>query len=63
MFLLYNILFSFAERHGLRGNTEIQCLFNMSITAMRHEIEMNHAPIKGDVTVLDTLLTKIPTFR
>ncbi|VVC94991.1 unnamed protein product [Leptidea sinapis] len=42
---------------------EIQCLFNMSMAAMRHEIETNHAPIKGDVTVLDTLLAKIPTFR
>lgn len=35
----------------------------MSISAIRHEIELNHAPIKGDVTVLDTLLAKIPTFR
>lgn len=52
-----------AERHGVRGNTEIQRLFNMSISAIRHEIELNHAPIKGDVTVLDTLLAKIPTFR
>lgn len=52
-----------SERHGVRGNHEIQCLFNMSMTAMRHEIETNHAPIKGDVTVLDTLLAKLPTFR
>ena len=47
----------------MRGNPEIQCLFNMSMAAMRHEIETNHAPLKGDVTVLDTLLAKIPTFR
>ncbi|XP_041985764.1 probable nuclear hormone receptor HR3 isoform X6 [Aricia agestis] len=52
-----------AERHGVRGNPEIQCLFNMSMAAMRHEVETNHAPLKGDVTVLDTLLAKIPNFR
>lgn len=53
----------FLERHGVRGNPEILVLFNMSMAAMRHEIETNHAPLKGDVTVLDTLLTKIPNFR
>lgn len=51
------------ERNGVKGNTEIQRLFNMSMSAIRQEIEANHAPLKGDVTVLDTLLTKIPTFR
>lgn len=55
--------FVFAERNGVRGNTEIQRLFNMSMSAIRQEIEANHAPLKGDVTVLDTLLNKIPTFR
>jgi nuclear receptor subfamily 1 group F member 4 len=53
----------FAERNGVRGNTEIQRLFNMSMSAIRQELEANHAPLKGDVTVLDTLLNKIPTFR
>lgn len=61
--LYQSLVLLWPERHGLRGNTEIQCLFNMSMTAMRLEIEMNHAPLKGDVTVLDTLLAKIPTFR
>lgn len=53
----------FSERPGVRGNTEILRLFNMSMNAIKQEIEANHAPLKGDVTVLDTLLTKIPTFR
>jgi len=35
----------------------------MSMSAIKQEIEANHAPIKGDVTVLDALLNKIPTFR
>ncbi|XP_073964811.1 nuclear hormone receptor 3 ROR-beta isoform X8 [Choristoneura fumiferana] len=61
--LYQSLVLLWPERHGVRGNHEIQCLFNMSMTAMRHEIETNHAPIKGDVTVLDTLLAKLPTFR
>lgn len=51
------------ERNGVRGNTEISRLFNMSLSAIKQELESNHAPLKGDVTVLDTLLNKIPTFR
>lgn len=53
----------FLERNGVRGNTEISRLFNMSLSAIKQELESNHAPLKGDVTVLDTLLNKIPTFR
>lgn len=52
-----------AERNGVRGNTEIQRLFNLSMNAIRQELETNHAPLKGDVTVLDTLLNNIPNFR
>jgi nuclear receptor subfamily 1 group F protein 4 len=52
-----------SERSGVRGNTEILRLFNMSMSAIKQELESNHAPLKGDVTVLDTLLNKIPTFR
>lgn len=51
------------ERAGVRGNTEIFRLFNMSMSALKQELESNHAPLKGDVTVLDTLLNKIPTFK
>lgn len=55
--------FILVERNGVRGNTEIQRLFEMSMSAIRQEIEANHAPLKGDVTVLEILLNKIPTFR
>ncbi|XP_041985724.1 probable nuclear hormone receptor HR3 isoform X2 [Aricia agestis] len=61
--LYQSLVLLWPERHGVRGNPEIQCLFNMSMAAMRHEVETNHAPLKGDVTVLDTLLAKIPNFR
>ncbi|XP_035904824.1 probable nuclear hormone receptor HR3 isoform X6 [Anopheles stephensi] len=61
--LYQSLVLLWPERNGVRGNTEIQRLFNMSMSAIRQEIEANHAPLKGDVTVLDTLLNKIPTFR
>ncbi|XP_039747831.1 probable nuclear hormone receptor HR3 isoform X2 [Pararge aegeria] len=61
--LYQSLVLLWPERNGVRGNPEIQCLFNMSMAAMRHEIQTNHAPLKGDVTVLDTLINKIPTYR
>ncbi|CAO1394344.1 unnamed protein product [Diamesa tonsa] len=61
--LYQSLVLLWPERNGVRGNTEIQRLFNMSMSAIRQELESNHAPLKGDVTVLDTLLNKIPTFR
>ncbi|XP_031640742.1 probable nuclear hormone receptor HR3 isoform X4 [Contarinia nasturtii] len=61
--LYQSLVLLWPERNSVRGNTEIQRLFNMSMSAIKQEIEANHAPIKGDVTVLDALLNKIPTFR
>ncbi|XP_050558296.1 probable nuclear hormone receptor HR3 isoform X7 [Spodoptera frugiperda] len=61
--LYQSLVLLWPERHGVRGNPEIQCLFNMSMAAIRHEIESNHGPVKGDVTVLDTLINKIPNYR
>ncbi|XP_055921498.1 probable nuclear hormone receptor HR3 isoform X2 [Eupeodes corollae] len=61
--LYQSLVLLWPERNGVRGNTEIQRLFNLSMNAIRQELEANHAPLKGDVTVLDTLLNKIPTFR
>ncbi|XP_037916386.1 probable nuclear hormone receptor HR3 isoform X3 [Hermetia illucens] len=61
--LYQSLVLLWPERNGVRGNTEIQRLFNLSMNAIRQELESNHAPLKGDVTVLDTLLNKIPTFR
>ncbi|XP_055634861.1 probable nuclear hormone receptor HR3 isoform X7 [Toxorhynchites rutilus septentrionalis] len=61
--LYQSLVLMWPERNGVRGNTEIQRLFEMSTSAIRQEIETNHAPLKGDVTVLEILLNKIPTFR
>ncbi|KAG5683151.1 hypothetical protein PVAND_012449 [Polypedilum vanderplanki] len=61
--LYQSLVLLWPERSGVRGNTEILRLFNMSMNAIKQELESNHAPLKGDVTVLDTLLNKIPSFR
>ncbi|XP_073845003.1 nuclear hormone receptor 3 ROR-beta isoform X2 [Musca autumnalis] len=61
--LYQSLVLLWPERNGVRGNTEIQRLFNLSMNAIRQELEANHAPLKGDVTVLDTLLNNIPNFR
>ncbi|GLV39890.1 Hormone receptor 3 [Carabus blaptoides fortunei] len=52
------------DRPGLKGLGEISRLSQAVIRALRIELERNHSvPIKGDVTVCDALLTKIPTLR
>ncbi|XP_031355789.1 probable nuclear hormone receptor HR3 isoform X7 [Photinus pyralis] len=52
------------DRPGLKGIGEISRLSQAVIRALRIELEKNHSlPIKGDVTVCDALLTKIPTLR
>lgn len=56
--------FCIADRPGLKGVGEISRLSQAVIRALRIELEKNHSlPIKGDVTVCDALLTKIPTLR
>ncbi|XP_017769820.1 PREDICTED: probable nuclear hormone receptor HR3 isoform X2 [Nicrophorus vespilloides] len=52
------------DRPGLKGIGEISRLSQAVVRALRLELERNHSlPIKGDVTVCDALLTKIPTLR
>ncbi|KAF5304802.1 hypothetical protein FQR65_LT07819 [Abscondita terminalis] len=52
------------DRPGLKGIGEISRLSQAVIRALRIELAKNHSlPIKGDVTVCDALLTKIPTLR
>ncbi|CAH0551806.1 unnamed protein product [Brassicogethes aeneus] len=52
------------DRPGLKGLGEIGRLSQAVVRALRLELERNHSlPIKGDVTVCDALLTKIPTLR
>ncbi|KAF6203738.1 hypothetical protein GE061_002072, partial [Apolygus lucorum] len=51
-------------RPGLKGLGEIGRLGQAVLRALRIELDKNHTlPIKGDVTVCDALLTKIPTLR
>ncbi|XP_054280030.1 probable nuclear hormone receptor HR3 isoform X1 [Macrosteles quadrilineatus] len=52
------------DRPGLKGLGEIARLGQACLRALRMELERNHTmPIKGDVTVCDALLNKIPTLR
>ncbi|XP_044738337.1 probable nuclear hormone receptor HR3 isoform X1 [Chrysoperla carnea] len=52
------------DRPGLRGVAEISRLSQAVLRALKAELDRNHAlPIKGDVTVCDALLTKIPQLR
>ncbi|XP_046684025.1 probable nuclear hormone receptor HR3 isoform X2 [Homalodisca vitripennis] len=52
------------DRQGLKGLAEITRLGQACLRALRTELERNHTmPIKGDVTVCDALMNKIPTLR
>uniref|UniRef100_A0AAR5PAU8 Probable nuclear hormone receptor HR3 n=1 Tax=Dendroctonus ponderosae TaxID=77166 RepID=A0AAR5PAU8_DENPD len=55
---------SVLDRPGLKGTIEIGRLNYAVIRALKIELDRNHSsPIKGDVTVCDALLTKIPNLR
>ncbi|KAL1513918.1 hypothetical protein ABEB36_003256 [Hypothenemus hampei] len=52
------------DRPGLKGIAEIGRLNQAVLRALKLELDKNHSlPIKGDVTVCDALLTKIPNLR
>ncbi|XP_056648713.1 probable nuclear hormone receptor HR3 isoform X5 [Diorhabda sublineata] len=52
------------DRSGLKGILETGRLNQAILRALRMELDRSHSlPIKGDVTVCDALLTKIPTLR
>ncbi|XP_033232203.1 probable nuclear hormone receptor HR3 isoform X4 [Belonocnema kinseyi] len=52
------------ERHGLKAIREIKNLYDMVVRALRAELEVSHmSPIKGDVTVCDAMLGKMPELK
>ncbi|KAI1306526.1 putative nuclear hormone receptor HR3 [Halotydeus destructor] len=52
------------DRPGLKGMHEITPLNAAILKALRNELNKTHKlPIKGDVSVADTLLSSIPTLR
>lgn len=62
-YLLIYLIFS-SDRPGLKGLAEIGRLGQAVLRALRIELDRNHTmPIKGDVTVCDALLGKIPSLR
>ncbi|KAL0268987.1 UNVERIFIED_CONTAM: hypothetical protein PYX00_010742 [Menopon gallinae] len=52
------------DRPGLKGTTEINRLRHAVARALRFEMDRNHIlPLKGDVTVYDYVMAKIPPLR
>ncbi|GBM27292.1 putative nuclear hormone receptor HR3 [Araneus ventricosus] len=52
------------DRQGLKGLAEIQRLSNATLKALRQELDRTHKlPFKGDITVCETLLARIPALR
>ena len=58
------VCFNFLDRPGLKGILEIQRLNQALLRALRLELGKTHKVfLKGDVTVLDILLSKTSTLR
>lgn len=56
--------FFLPDRPGLKGLADITRLSQAVIRVLRSELDRNHvAPIKGDVTVCDAMLAKLPQLR
>lgn len=54
----------FADRPGLKGTEEIGKLNAAVLRSLRLELAKTHRhPIKGDVTVTDALLARVPQLR
>ncbi|XP_054161870.1 probable nuclear hormone receptor HR3 isoform X2 [Oppia nitens] len=52
------------DRHGLKGIVDIQRLNQAILKALRFELSRTHIkPFKGDVSVFDALINKIPLLR
>lgn len=52
------------DRPGLKGTGEISRLNGAVLRALRYEAAKTHRhPIKGDVTVVDALLARVPQLR
>jgi hypothetical protein len=53
-----------ADRPGLKGTGEISRLGGAVLRALRYETSKTHRhPLKGDVTVVDALLARVPQIR
>jgi len=58
------LLVSIADRMGLRGTLEIQRLSQAVLRALRLELSRTHrTPLKGDVSVADSLAARLPALR
>lgn len=63
---MYYIIFvsCFQDRPGLKGLADIQRLNQATLKALRQELDRTHKlPFKGDITICDALLARIPALR
>ena len=52
------------DRMGLRGTLEIQRLGQAVLRALRLELSRTHrTPLKGDISVADSLAARLPALR
>ncbi|KAJ8687289.1 hypothetical protein QAD02_023083, partial [Eretmocerus hayati] len=52
------------DRPGLKGHAEVRKIYEAVLRAMRAELDRSHiSPLKGDVTVCDAMIAKIPQLR
>lgn len=53
-----------ADRPGLKGVPEITRLSTAILKSLRYELDKTHEqPYKGDVSVFDSLVAKLPSLR
>ncbi|XP_032456311.1 probable nuclear hormone receptor HR3 isoform X11 [Nasonia vitripennis] len=52
------------DRQALRGHGEVRRIYEAVLRALRSELDRTHvSPLKGDVTVCDALVAKMPQLR
>ncbi|XP_014212733.1 probable nuclear hormone receptor HR3 isoform X1 [Copidosoma floridanum] len=52
------------DRPGLKGHAEVRRIYDAVLRALRSELDRSHSvPLKGDVTVCDAMIAKIPQLR
>jgi len=62
-YFIYNSMVT-SDRMGLRGTLEIQRLGQAVLRALRLELSRTHrTPLKGDISVADSLAARLPALR
>lgn len=58
------LLFTLTARPGLKDASGIMCLNQAILKVLKYELAKTHkSPFKGDISVLDALLARLPMLR